>query len=84
MTLLPENAEVSEKNAENADFSEKNAELGYALKRDLSIPRAAIFEFNVCLGTPSFFAAPNGPEMRPRDSISAASIISRFRVACLT
>jgi hypothetical protein len=28
VTLLPENAESSEKNAENADLSEKNAEVG--------------------------------------------------------
>jgi len=28
VTLLPENAELSEKNAQNADFSEKNAERG--------------------------------------------------------
>jgi hypothetical protein len=52
VTLLPKNAETSEKNAENADLSEKNAEVGQALKRDLSIPRAAIFESKVCLGTP--------------------------------
>jgi hypothetical protein len=28
VTLLPKNADLSEKNAENADLSEKNAELG--------------------------------------------------------
>jgi len=28
VTLLPENADLSEKNAENADLSEENAELG--------------------------------------------------------
>jgi len=61
--------------SENADLSEKNAEGDLVLKRYLSIPRAAIFESKVCLGIPSFAAAPNGPAM-PRDSLSAASIIS--------
>ncbi len=51
------------------------------LKCSLSMWRLAIFESRVCRGIPSFAAAPDGPEIRPSLSISAASIISRSRAA---
>ena len=57
------------------------ATAGGTLNRPLLICRFAIFESRVCRGTPSFRAAPEGPEMRPLDSASAASITSRSRSA---
>src|SRR5215813_3606817 len=42
----------------------------------LLIPKRLIFESSVREGSPNLAAAPAGPEMRPLDSTSAASIIS--------
>ena len=39
-----------------------------------------IFESSVRAGTPNFAAAPVCPEIRPRDSANAASIISFSRL----
>src|SRR5580698_6206410 len=46
------------------------------LNRNLSIPSRLIFASSVCVGRASLAAAPVGPEIRPRLSASAASIIS--------
>src|SRR5499427_7017023 len=46
------------------------------LNRYLLIPRRLIFESSVRDASPNLAAAPAGPEMRPLDSASAASIIS--------
>src|SRR5215472_13207275 len=47
----------------------------------LLIPKRLIFESSVRDGSPNLAAAPAGPEMRPLDSASAASIIS---LSCLS
>ena len=47
----------------------------------LSMPSRRIFDSSVCRGIPSFAAAPEGPEIRPWLSASAASIISTSRSA---
>ena len=47
-----------------------------SLKRDLLIFSRLIFESSVWDGSPSFAAAPAGPETRPWVCASAASIIS--------
>src|SRR6266567_5685572 len=61
-------------NFEEFLLNQENA-LG-SLKRDLLIFKRLIFESRVRAGTPSFVAAPFGPETRPRLSASADSIIS--------
>src|SRR5215831_8259458 len=45
----------------------------------LSMPSRRIFDSSVWRGIPSFAAAPEGPEIRPRVSARAASIISTSR-----
>ncbi len=47
-----------------------------ALKLNLLMPRVLILASRVCRGRPSRTAAPLGPDIRPRVSFSAASIIS--------
>src|ERR1700723_2369705 len=66
---------------ESLSFDRAYSLAGWALKRLLLICRLAIFESSVWRGIPSFAAAPDGPEMRPWDSASAASITSRSRSA---
>src|SRR6266853_4875331 len=51
------------------------------LKRCLLIPSFLILKSSVCLGMPSFAAAPAGPEIRPSASRSAFSIIAFSRSA---
>src|SRR5215467_412223 len=51
------------------------------LNRCLLIPKRLIFESSVRDGSPNLAAAPAGPEMRPLDPASAASIIS---LSCLS
>ena len=51
------------------------------LKRCRLIPSFLIFDSSVCLGTPSFAAAPAGPETKPSASRSAFSIIAFSRSA---
>src|ERR1700694_4956888 len=46
------------------------------LKRYILIPKRLIFESRVRAGSPSLAAAPAAPEIRPRLSVNAASIIS--------
>src|SRR3989441_8767799 len=46
------------------------------LKRYRSIPSFLIFDSRVCLGRPSFAAAPVAPPMTPCASRSAASMIA--------
>ena len=54
---------------------------GWTLLPVLSMPSRLIFDSSVCRGIPSFAAAPEGPEMRPWVSASAAAIISASRSA---
>src|ERR1700688_4010110 len=49
---------------------------GIALKRFLLILSERIFDSNVDRGMPNLAAAPGGPNIRPRLSFRAASIIS--------
>ena len=49
------------------------------LNRYLSIPKAAILESSVCLGSPSLAAAPVGPATWPPQSANARSIMSFSR-----
>ena len=58
-----------------ADLTLQELQSAEDLKRYLSIPRRLIFESSVRVGTPSFAAAPAGPDTRPRLSESAASIM---------
>src|SRR5260370_41850599 len=51
------------------------------LKRRRLIPSFLILDSSVCLGMPSFAAAPVGPEIRPSASRSAFSIIAFSRSA---
>src|SRR6266436_8138771 len=51
------------------------------LKRCRLIPSFLILESSVCLGMPSFAAAPVEPEIRPSASRSAFSIIALSRSA---
>src|SRR5260221_13609490 len=48
----------------------------WGVKRFLSIFKDRIFDSRVDRGIPNFTAAPVGPDMRPRVSFSAASIMS--------
>src|SRR5258705_13538466 len=57
----------------NVDGKERSYDV---LKRCRLIPSFLIFDSSVCLGMPSFVAAPVGPETSPSDSRSAVSIIS--------
>src|SRR6202035_3800935 len=51
------------------------------LKRRRLIPSFLILDSSVCLGMPSFAAAPVGPEIRPSASRNACSIIAFSRSA---
>ena len=63
--------------AQPAVRRDESAAAGDAVrKRYWLMPRFAIFDSSVCRGIPSFAAAPDGPEIRPRLSASAASMIS--------
>src|ERR1700723_1828385 len=66
---------------ESLSFDRAYSLAGWALKRLLLICRLVIFESSVWRGIPSFAAAPDGPEMRPWDSASAASMTSLSRSA---